>query len=85
MNARTVDLKITSRRNQAVRLIARHGIEGISASGGVLPDGPKQGAADCLLNLPQGKPVEVHLTLGRRNPGDWAERVWLGVDDNTLR
>ena len=75
MQARTVDVTITSLRKQDVTLIARHGIEGISAPVGVLAAKPQPGSADCNLLLPEGKPVEIHLQLGRRNPLDWAAGV----------
>ena len=75
LDARTVDLLITSARTQDVTLIARYGIQRISASSGALTAKPQSSAADCQLHLPEGKPVEVHLTLGRREPLDWAARV----------
>ncbi len=75
MDARTVDITITSVRKQDVTLIARHGIENISASIGVLTATPRSGTANCDLHLPEGKSVEVHLKLGRREPLDWAARV----------
>jgi alpha-L-fucosidase 2 len=71
MDARTVDLKITSTKDQDITLIARHGIEKISASGGALGAKPESGMANCDLHLPKGKPVEVRLILGRREPMDW--------------
>ena len=75
MNARTVDLTITSVRKQDVTLIARHGIEAVSASPGALAAQPQPGKAACDLHLPEGKPVEIHLKLGRRNPLDWVNWV----------
>jgi alpha-L-fucosidase 2 len=75
MNARTVDLTITSARKQDVTLIARHGIESVSAFAGVLAARPQPGKAACDLHLPEGKPVEVHLNLGRQNPIDWVNWV----------
>ena len=75
MDARTVDLTVTSARKQRVALIARHGMERISASGGTLAAKPKSGAADCDLRLPAGQPVEVKLKLARREPLHWADRV----------
>jgi hypothetical protein len=72
MDARTADLSITSARKQDVTLIARHGIEAISASPGVLAANPRRGAANCDLHLPAGKPVELRLKLGPRTPLDWA-------------
>ena len=64
MDARTVDLTVTSVRKQDVTLIARHGIEAITAPAGVLAAPPRRGTANCDLHLPEGKPVEIHLKLG---------------------
>jgi hypothetical protein len=75
LNARTVDLKITSLKNQDITLIVRHGIESISASAGALSVKPQRGQANCDLHLAQGTPVEIRLTLGRREPLDWTARV----------
>jgi hypothetical protein len=75
MEARTVDLTITSVKKQDVTLIARHGIEAVSASPGALAAKPQSGKAACDLHLPERKPVEVHLKLGRRNPLDWVNWV----------
>ena len=77
MEARTVDLTITSVKNQDITLIARHGIEKISTPSGVLAAKPRSGVANCDLHLPQGKPVEVNLKLARREPLDWANRMAL--------
>ncbi|MCU0456453.1 MAG: glycoside hydrolase N-terminal domain-containing protein [Bacteroidales bacterium] len=68
---RTVDLTITSMKKQDVNLIARYGIEEISATSGALDTKPVQGEAVCKLHLPEGKPVEIHLNIGQRNPLDW--------------
>jgi hypothetical protein len=75
MNARTVDLTITSVKKQDVTLIARQGIEAVTASPGALAATPQTGKAACDLHLPEKKPVEVHLKLGRRNPLDWVNWV----------
>ncbi len=75
MEARTVDLTITSVKKQDVTLIARHGIEAVSASPGALAAKPQPDKAACDLHLPERKPVEVHLKLGRRNPLDWVNWV----------
>ena len=75
MDTRTVDLTVTSIKQQDVTLIARHGIETITAPAGVLSAKPQSGAATCELHLPEGKPVEMRLELGRRNPLDWAKWV----------
>jgi hypothetical protein len=75
MNAGTVDLTVTSAKKQDVTLIARYGIESISAPADVLAVKPKAGEATCNLQLPEGKPVEIHLKIGKRNPLDWVNWV----------
>jgi alpha-L-fucosidase 2 len=75
MEARTVDLTITSARKQDVTLITRYGIEEVSAPADVLAAKPRPGAATCDLRLPERMPVQLHLKLGRRNPLDWVARV----------
>ena len=75
MEARTVDITITSKRKQDVTLIARYGIEDISAPAGILAAKHKPGTANCDLHLPEGKPVEIHLKLGRHNPLDWVAQL----------
>src|SRR5581483_6739754 len=71
MEARTVDLTVTSVRKQDITLIARYGIEAVTAAPGVLGAKPQAGQATCELHLPAGKPVDIHLKIGRRNPLDW--------------
>ncbi len=75
MEARTVDLQVTSVKKQDVTLMARYGIEEIAVPSGVLVAKPKPGAADCGLHLPEGKPVDIHLKLGRQSPLAWVDRV----------
>jgi alpha-L-fucosidase 2 len=75
METRTVDLTVTSARKQDVTLIARYGIEEVSAPADVLATKPQPGAANCDLHLPERKPVQLHVKLGRRNPLDWVARV----------
>jgi alpha-L-fucosidase 2 len=71
MEARTVDLTVTSVKKQDVTLIARYGIETISASPGVLVARPQPGEANCNLHLPAGIPVQIHMKLERRDPLGW--------------
>jgi hypothetical protein len=75
MEARTVELTVTSFRKQDVTLIARYGIEEITASTGALAAPLKRGMADCDLHLPDGKPVTIHLKLGSHKPNEWVEHV----------
>jgi len=80
LEARAVDVTITSVRKQSITLIARHGIEKIFAPAGVLTAALRPGKAICEVHLPEGKPVELHLKLGRHEPLDWAARVGKAVD-----
>jgi alpha-L-fucosidase 2 len=75
MNARTVDFTVTSVRDQDVTLIARYGIEKISASSGAIESKPQSGEATCNLHLPEGEPVEVHLKIGQRDTLEWIKWV----------
>ncbi len=75
MDTRTVELTVTSMRKQEVTLIARQGIEEISASPGVLAAKPGPGEAVCHLQLPEGKPVKIRMKTGCRNTMDWVNRV----------
>lgn len=71
LDARSVDLTISSVREQNVTLLARQGIEEINAPAGVLAAEAQSGGADRFLHLPKGKAVEIHLKLGPDQPLDW--------------
>ena len=75
MEARTVDLTVTSVRKQDITLIARQGIETISAPAGILAAPLQAGKANVDVHLPEGKPVTFHLRLGHHNPIDWVSQV----------
>jgi hypothetical protein len=74
MQERTVDITITSLKNQDITLITRYGIDDISAPSGILGRFRK-GNADCELHLPEKKQVEIHLELGDHKPLDWVAQV----------
>ena len=75
MQARTVDLTITSVKEQDITLIARYGIEEISAPSEILVAAFQPGKANCDLHLPEKKPVDIHLKLGHHKPLDWIAQV----------
>jgi hypothetical protein len=75
METRTVELTVTSFRKQDVTLMARHGIEKITATPGVLAASLKTGHADIDVHLPENKAVSFQLKLGHHNPFDWVEQV----------
>ncbi len=77
MEARTVDVTITSVKKQDITLIARHGIEEISAPAGVLVASFRKGKANIDLHLPENAPVEIHLKLGQHKPLDWVAQVTI--------
>ena len=75
MEARTVDVTITSVKKQDVTLIARYGIEELSAPAGVLAGAFQPETANCDLHLPEKKPVELHLKIGHHQPLEWVDQV----------
>jgi len=75
MEARTLELTVTSFRKQEVTLIARHGIEKITAAVGVLAAPLQAGEANIDVHLPENKPVSFHIKLGHHNPLDWVAQV----------
>jgi len=75
MEARTVDMMITSVRKQDITLIARYGIEELSAPTGIMAAALQPGKANCDLHLPEGKPVEIHLKIGQHEPLEWVTQV----------
>jgi len=75
MEARTVQLTVTSFRKQDVTLIARYGIESITAPTGVLAAPLQPGEANTDVHLPKNKPVTFHLRLGHHLPIDWVDQV----------
>jgi len=75
LDARTLDLTLTSLRKQDVTLIVRYGIKSIAAPAGVLAEHPKADATSCVLHLPQSTPVSLHLKIGSHQPSDWVLNV----------
>ncbi|MFZ1012202.1 MAG: glycoside hydrolase N-terminal domain-containing protein, partial [Terracidiphilus sp.] len=74
-DARTVELTVTSFRQQGITLIARHGIEDIAAPAGVLAAPLQPGEANIDVHLPENKPVSFHIKLGRHKPIEWVDQV----------
>ena len=75
MDSRTVELTVTSLRKQDVTLMARHGIEEITAPGDVLTAPLQSGKANIEVRLPENKPVRFRIKLGGRNPMEWVDQV----------
>ncbi len=74
-DARTVELTVTSFRQQDITLIARHGIEDIAAPAGVLAAPLRPGEANIDVHLPENKSVSFHIKLGRHKPIEWVDQV----------
>ena len=75
LEARTIDLTLTSLRDQDVSLIVRYGIDSITAPDAVLGSQPAKGADRCVIHLPKGKPVTLHVRTGGNKPSDWITRA----------
>jgi len=74
---KTIDVTITSTRDQEVSLIVRYGIESITAPDGILTANPAKDSDRCVIRLPQGKPVTLHIKIGDHKPSDWVTKVEL--------
>ncbi len=66
MATRTVELTVTSLRSQDATLLARHGIEALTASETILAAPLVSGMADINVHLPEMRPVTFRMTLGHR-------------------
>jgi alpha-L-fucosidase 2 len=75
MEARTVELTVTSAKKQDLTLIARHGIEAITAPVASLAKPLQVGTANIEVHLPANMRVTFHLKLGRHKPLDWLDQV----------
>jgi len=75
MESKTIDVTITSLRDQDISLIVRYGIESVIAPEGVLDTPVIKDSDMCVIHLPQGKPVTLHLKLGDHAPSDWILKV----------
>ena len=75
MEARTAELTVTSVKKQDVTLVARYGIEAITAPAGSLVAPLQAGKANIDVHLPENKPVTFHIRLGRRKSLDWVNAV----------
>jgi hypothetical protein len=75
MDSRTVELTVTSFRKQDVTLIARYGIEKITATEGALTTPFKAGMATVDVHLPLNKTVTFHMILGHNKPIDWVDQM----------
>ncbi|HJZ41370.1 MAG TPA: glycoside hydrolase N-terminal domain-containing protein [Bacteroidales bacterium] len=75
LNAKTIDLTITSEREQDISLIVRYGIESLSAPEGVLEKQPQKDSDSCILHLLPGKQVTLHLKIGDHKPSDWIQKL----------
>lgn len=74
MTQRTIDLTVTSLKEQDITLVARYGIEDISC----LPDVTgnfSRGKADCEVHLPANEQVKIHLELSNYKTLDWLALV----------
>jgi alpha-L-fucosidase 2 len=69
LDARTIELRLTSLRPQTINLVAWHGLDSISASSGAL--GQREGDS-CELRLPEGQQMVVNLRLASDRPRRWA-------------
>lgn len=73
LDARTAEIQLTSLRPQTLTLVAWHGIQSASVSGGTMKRGPQSDGDACEIELPAGRPVTVSLRLASDAPRRWAQ------------
>lgn len=72
LRTRKVDVTISSRINQTVKLFVRDGIESVSAAQGVLVNPVRRGAVKCDVRLDRDRPVTLHFNIGLEDRLVWA-------------
>ena len=71
LNAKTIDVTISSRVDQTIKLFIRRGIESVDASPGVLMGSVKPGSVECNVRLAKSHPVRLHFTVANEDRSDW--------------
>lgn len=86
LKARTMDLTLRSRKEQALDLIVRYGIESAVGPAGMIADAPEPDATRCRLRMHAEESVTLHSRIGTHKPSDWVTTVApiAGVAINSL-
>lgn len=71
LDAKKVDLTITSFRDQEISFVSRYGITSILAPPATIIEYPEKGSKKCDLQLYKDKTVTISLELGELKPSDW--------------
>lgn len=66
-----IDVTISSRVNQTIRMFVRRGIERIEAPGGALVAPVRAGAEVCSVHLSSSNPVTLHIVVRDGNASPW--------------
>lgn len=75
LNTRKVDVTISSRVDQSIKLFIRRGIESVDAPKGVLVNPVTPGAVECDVRLTKSKPVTLHFTIGNETRSAWITKL----------
>ena len=75
MKAKTINMTVTSLKNQDISLIVRYGIESITVSNGASETLLKKDADRCVLHLTKDKRATVKIKFGDHEPSDWIIKV----------
>lgn len=74
LDARRIDLSISSLRDQQVTLLVRHGIDRITASGVAIEPGDR-GRQSAQLSLRKDVPATLTITLSSDRPAPWIDPI----------
>jgi alpha-L-fucosidase 2 len=71
LNTKKIDVTISSKVDQTIKLFVRHGIEGVDAPSGALAGSMSPGSVECNIRLTQGHPVTLHFSVGNEDRFSW--------------
>jgi len=75
LHAKKIDVTISSRVDQTIKLFVRGGIESVDAPDGAV-DGPvPPGSQESTLHLTASHPVTLHFTTGDQDPSSWVRTI----------
>jgi hypothetical protein len=74
LETKKIDVTISSRVDQTIKLFVRRGIESVDAPEGVLATPVLGGSEECSVRLAASHPITLHFTIGTRDRSGWIRK-----------
>ena len=74
LETRKMDVTISSRIVQTIKLFVRKGIESVDAPDGVLATTVLAGSEECSVRLAASHPITLHFTIGTQDGSGWIKK-----------